>query len=434
MNKRLLKLIASALLLLPLGARADGDGIKAAVSASLSDEGTLWAGQQLTLNLDLKTTGFSFSNTHFNLPEIDGAFLMQIDTTTVKMTERIDGETWQIVRYPLALYAQQAGTLEIPAIDVRFASAAGFGSEATAFELQSEPLEINIGLPAGVKSGDLVVTTTSFTLEHSWQPNSTTYDSGDAVTLSVTRSAADVSAMLLPPLPVFRTEGLAAYPQAPEVSDQTDRGELTGVRTDSIIWVIEQPGAYDIPGIRFQWWDPANGELQQQIVPGISFAAAASAGTRDKPGPAVASSAQPVYFQFWLWALVAALLGVVAWVLLKRKTPAIALSSERSTFSQVHKACSSNNAAQAYAAIHTWFTFLPPPASGWAGPVTLKAFAESVNDVQLAAELEALQKAVISTGKEWQGGRLHRLLNNIRQQALRQKTVQSASRLAPLNP
>ena len=85
------------LLFMPL-AFAD-DELKANVVISIQQQGELWRGQQITLNLDLKTTGFSFSNTHFNLPEVSGAFLMQTDTTTIKLTENIDGKAWQIIRY-----------------------------------------------------------------------------------------------------------------------------------------------------------------------------------------------------------------------------------------------------------------------------------------------------------------------------------------------
>ena len=74
------------------------------------------------------------------------------------------------MRYPLALYPQTAGQLEIPPINVRFTTAAGFGSEEKAFEFQTEPLDLTVNLPPGAKPGDLVVTTTSFELDHDWQP------------------------------------------------------------------------------------------------------------------------------------------------------------------------------------------------------------------------------------------------------------------------
>jgi len=206
-------------------ASQDSD-VKAAIDIGIDSKRDMWMGQQLTINLDLKTTGFAFSNSHFDLPEVDGAFLMQTDTTTIKLSENRDGETWQIIRYPLALYPQTSGQLEIPPINVRFRTSAGFGSEEKAFELLTPPLQVNVKRPSGVKEGDLVITTTEFNLQHDWQPAVETARQGDALTLTVSRRVGDISAMLLPPLPVFRTNGLAAYPQAPEVNDKSDRGEM----------------------------------------------------------------------------------------------------------------------------------------------------------------------------------------------------------------
>ncbi len=81
-------------LLFPCCVIAQESGVKAGVAISIQQDQDIWAGQQVTLYLDLKTTGFSFSDSYFNLPEVPGAFLMQIDTTTVKATESVNGETW----------------------------------------------------------------------------------------------------------------------------------------------------------------------------------------------------------------------------------------------------------------------------------------------------------------------------------------------------
>jgi hypothetical protein len=143
-------------LLLPRIVFAEDGQVKAGVAVSIDESGDTWTGQQVTLNIDLKTTGLSFSNTHFNLPEISGAFLMQTDTTTIKLSETVDGESWQILRYPLALYPQRSGQLDIPPIDVRFSTASGYGSTGRSFEFQTQALQLTVKSPPGVKEGDLV--------------------------------------------------------------------------------------------------------------------------------------------------------------------------------------------------------------------------------------------------------------------------------------
>ena len=421
-------------LLLPLSVFAQDDDVKADVTISIQQDKETWAGQQVTVNLDLKTTGFSFSNSHFNLPELSGAFLMQTDTTTIKFSENINGETWQIIRYPLALYPQKAGQLEIPSIAVRFNTSARFGSTERAFEFQSEPLQLTVNLPPGVKEGELLVTTTSFELDHDWQPQSGTTQTGDAFTLTVSRRASDISAMLLPPLPVFRTEGLAAYPQTPEVNDKTNRGDLTGERIDSIIWVAEKPGSYNIPGIRFQWWDPQSLELKQQIIPGLNLdilpspTDETSADKIDKPGE---SDSNYLWFLIVLFATSA---SAFLWFRFKPSTEQHNVETEKSTFAILQKACKNNQPRQTHSALHAWLKWSSPALSSSSKIVTLSEFARICDDAQLSVELDHLQEALISSNNNWKGNNLLNSSRRIRQKISKQESVQFKAHLAPLNP
>lgn len=421
-----------ASLLLPISVTAQDDDIKTDVSISIERGQETWAGQQLTLNLDLKTTGFSFSDTLFNLPEVNGAFLMQTDTTTIKLSETIDGQDWQIIRYPLALYPQKAGELEVPPIDVRFSSSAGFGSAKKDFEFQSEPLALTVRQPPGAKPGDLVITTSSFELDHDWHPKSGGLRAGDATTLTVTRRADDISAMLFPPLPVFRAEGLAAYPQAPEVNDKTDRGDLTGERIDTIIWVVEKAGIYEIPGIRFQWWDPVSRQLKQQIVPGLSLDIPLSS-SNVSVADTTAGTGNALHLQLpILLILITGLLAIALWLRFGRKTGTEHLDDEKSAFTALQKACKSDQATSTHAAIHTWLGYTS--GSPEFRHTTLNEFARSANDPSLAANLEKLQEAIISPDGNWQGNELLVSLQGIRHKINAQKKVQLKTYLAPLNP
>ena len=434
MNRLFQSLTMATGLMIASSVCAQGDDVKANVELSIDRNQEIWMGQQVTLNLDLKTTGFSFSDTHFNLPEVSGAFLMQTDTTTIKLTEKIGGVDWQIVRYPFALYPQKAGRLEIPPIDVRFNTSAGFGSTQKAFEFQTSPLELSIALPPGVKEGDLVVSTSSFALDYNWQPTTGTAGPGDAFTLTVTRRADDISAMLLPPLPVFRNAGLAAYPQAPEINDKTNRGDLTGERIDKIIWVAEKPGQFDIPGIRFQWWDPLKRELEQQIVPGLSLDVLSS----PSDGPVSATPGEPAQgsrnqLRVLLLVLVVFLSGV-GWWQFRRKTQNRHPVTEKTAFADLQKACESNQAAATYAAIHAWLVFSSPANAMYSRSLTLGKFARIHKNEALTAELERLQEALVLEDKNWQGVKLLGSLQRVRRKLNKHETVRSKAPLAPLNP
>jgi hypothetical protein len=433
MSRHYLKLVLSLGLVFTHAVFAQDEAVKAEVAASIQQNTEIWAGQQVTLNLDIKTTGYSFSDTHFNLPEVSGGFLMQTDSTTIKLSENKADQDWQILRYPLALFPQKSGQLTIPPIDVRFSTSAGYGQPVEDFKFKTEPLELSVSLPPGVGQDELVVTTRSFQLDHNWQPETSIAKTGDAFTLTVTRRASDISAMLLPPLPIYRTDGLAAYPKAPEVEDKTNRGDLVGERVDSITWVVEKAGSYEIPGIRFQWWDPGKQELKQQIIPGIALEIVGPSADNntlsDDSSRAEARNLLP-----WLFLALAGIIAGVVWRKQRSNAGGKHLPDEKSMFADLQNACKGNQAGETLSAIYVWLSYCPAIPGKSSGSVTLSEFTQYANDEQLSGELQALQQVIISKSQNWNGDALLISLKRIRHRIKTQKIVQSKNHLAPLNP
>ena len=118
-------ILALTLLMISDGILAS-DNLQGEIRLQPAREGTVWVGQELELNLDLLSTGFSFGGQHFNLPEVSGAYLLQADSSTVKLSEQRDGETWQGLRYSLLLYPQREGQLSVPSFEVSFTASAGY--------------------------------------------------------------------------------------------------------------------------------------------------------------------------------------------------------------------------------------------------------------------------------------------------------------------
>jgi hypothetical protein len=290
---------------------------RAEVTLGPGGQGPFWTGEQLTLELDLSTPALSFSDIHFNLPEVPGALVLRTDTTTVKLSERRAGETWQVLRFPITLFPQRSGTLEVPAFEVRFQTLNGFGAEPVAHRLETAPLSFEIRQPPGVAPGQVVVTTSRLQLDASWDLAEDPLKPGDAVTLTVERQAMGLSAMLLPPLPVAEPEGLAAYPAEPDIDDRTNRGSLTGVRRDRVTWIVEQAGDYALPDILFRNWDPAREQLQTDRVEGVSFSAVAPPGQTDADaatrGTPASSPGKPDLLALLKVAIPIVLLALLGW-------------------------------------------------------------------------------------------------------------------------
>jgi hypothetical protein len=412
------------LMLATLSGAAGASGrLQGEIRFQAADQETHWVGQQQELYLELWTDGFSFAEQLFVLPEVKGGYLLQPDSSTVKLTETRDGQQWQGLRYTLLLYPQQGGKLQIPSFDVSFSARAGFGSEPASFRYSTPPLVIETRMPPGVEPGGLLVTTGAFSMDSSWAPNADSDGTvelkvGDAITLNVKRRAQDVPGMVFSPLPRLKIEGLGIYPATPQVNDRVNRGGLAGERTDSVTFICEKEGSYRIPEIRFQWWDPGREQLAEQRVESLELVVAASPVWA---GAAKASTAEDGRFSWKRVFVIVAilLLLILGWVAgvpwlrgLINEQRKRSEASEAWAYRKVVQACGSGNPVQAYNAISLWLGRVEPVRPG----MTLMGLAELSGKEEFKKEATALQERVASgLTKDWSGGRLAQLLAQSRE-------------------
>ena len=444
MNRKRLEfafLVMVGAMYLHSGCVSASEGPGGEIRFTAAREEASWVGQETPLYLELWTNGFSFRDQWFVLPEVRGGYLLQPDSTTVKLSENRAGVPWQGLRYTLLFYPQRAGRLEIPSFEVRFSAAAGFGSEPAQFSRATPSLTLESRLPPGADGGGLVVTTTSFTLNTAWSPlpeeeGPMPLKAGDAVTLQVERRARDVPGMVFAPLPRPSLDGLGVYPETAQVNDQVNRGELTGVRVDTVTYVCEREGRYTIPELRFQWWDPGRQLLSEQVVPALELEVTGN--------PAFATSGASGRIQVGSWFSMKSLVGLLllitamayfgpragrgiaaAWGRYRKEWEA----GEAWAFSEVKNACDSDSAQAAYNAMTVW---LGRWRTGRHGQTLTALAARSGND-ELKNEVLKLQRCVAEgSAGEWRGGKLRKLLIELRKRP--GQTLQRAEGLQSLNP
>ena len=439
---RSLSKLLLAFLCLAVASPASSAQVQGEVRLLAERQRASWLGQELELYLELWSDGFSFGEQLFVLPEVKGAYLLQADSSTVKLNENRAGEPWQGLRYTLLLYPQRAGRLEVPAFDVSFIARGAFGTEPVSFGFRTEPLLVEARLPPGAGGSRLMVTSTSFSMDASWKPQAPAdgplaLKVGDALTLEVSRRAQDVPGMVFPPLPDFVIPGLAVYPAAPQVDDRINRGSLTGSRSDSVTFVCETEGNYEIPELRFQWWDPVQEVMSEKVIPALQLRVETNPlyATRSE-----SSSARAIDWRTWALGLgglllvlyLAAVPGRQLWrrlVEYRKQQQSEKEAGEPWAFSEVQKACSQGSPAAAYRAINVWLSRLQGPGR----EVSLLQMAKASGDSALAREAEVLQGSLLSgSAGEWSGRELAQLLQKYRVQAKR--VVNHVEDLAPLNP
>lgn len=237
-----------------------------------------WVGQQTLLKIDvLAKDGWAQLKKVGDL-EIDGTYVMRLESQGTRLNEVIDGDSYTGQRYEFMIFAQRDGNLTLPAtvVDVEIARwGAGGGKNQQRMSLPV--VEFTARTPPGGEGLHGLVSTSSLTASQDWDPATEDTKVGDALQRSVTLHAADVSGMAFAPLQHTEIDGVGIYPGEPTVEDKFNRGDLSGTRIEKVTYVFERTGDVQIPALVFSWWNVRNSELQQVELPGRSLQVAAGA-------------------------------------------------------------------------------------------------------------------------------------------------------------
>jgi hypothetical protein len=404
--------------------------IESRVAASLDPVGPVWVGERVTLRVDLKTEGLSFRGQRIRLPEIPGALLLEDSVTTVMLSEQIEGETWQVLRYEYPIFLQRSGRVEIPPLEVEFSAMAGFGSEPESFRSKTPRLSLSARVPEGVANLRGLVTTSRFSVRVDLEPDPVGLRVGDALTRKIVRQAVDVTGMAFVPLPVADLPGIAVYDRSPEIAETRNRGEMTGSRTDSTTYVLQQPGSFVIPGFELQWWNPETRVLRSESVPDLEIEVEANpvlSGGPEKVDAALSTIRRRP-------GLVAAIgLGAIALVVwLRRRASDLKLrlehlraarrEGEPARYRALMRACRSNEPALAYNALMNWL-------NGHAEPEAV-----GLEEGGFALEVARVQGALIRGDRSWVGRPLAVAVRQARRDRRRRRESVARRKLVALNP
>jgi hypothetical protein len=214
--------------------------------------------------------------------------------------------------------------------------------------------------------------------------------------------------------PATAPEGIRVYVGQPQVTDHSERGQLTGERLDTITYLVQQPGLHELPAIRYDWWNPETEQLESKTLPAVSFTATAPPAPSPKPSPAR-----------WLAWLPVLILAAATIAFRQRLRSAIQRLRDRID-------PPSRRAARAF--LHACGRSDPDAAlSAWARFRSLER--DFTAPPELARQLDALFRTRFGPGPspaDWHGDDLSRAFRASRKADA--SHPRSAEQLPPLNP
>jgi hypothetical protein len=144
-----------------------------------------------------------------------------------------------------------------------------------AVALELRPIRFEGTIPAPASLLDPFLATSRLVLEQEVLGTVDELEVGDSIKRTITVRARDLPAMFIPPLfpDGASPSGLRAYPQSPVSQDLPgrDSDHTVGRRTESVTYVMEEPGDYTLPELDLRWWNRRTGRIETAEAPAISF-------------------------------------------------------------------------------------------------------------------------------------------------------------------
>ena len=259
-----------------------------------------WVGQKVVLHVDVLAKDGWAQLKKVTEVEVEGAYLLRLESQGTRLSETIDGDSYTGQRYDFMLFAQRDGKITVPPVPVDVEIKTWGADGGSRIERMSLPLvEFVTRTPPGAQGTRGLISTSNLSASQEWNPETESPVVGDAIKRRITLRAEDVSGMAFAPTLHNEMENLGIYPGEPTVDDKFARGDLTGTRVETVTYVVERAGDFELPSVELSWWNIDTQELQHIVLPGLALQVTG--------GPAVASQAN----ERSSWSALIALLVVV---------------------------------------------------------------------------------------------------------------------------
>ena len=345
--------------------------IDGAVSVHLVEKERRFISEEVVVKVDLRSTAFSIKDARIGLENSDDYIVIAPKSAIALETVDINDTQWQVVHYEYKIYPLHAGKIVITPIDITFKASMGYGQPDNNFTFLSDALILEVQVPEGVKKGDFVLSTESYSLESDISPkisetNSTKIKVGDAIEIKVTQEAQNVPDLLLRPFTFTKNEHFKIYRDEPLLKTEVLGSNTIATRRDSFTLVAFKEGNVSISSQTFIWWDPVNQVLHKEQTKALDFIVL--------PNPKHLVSDlkddEPKKQQSWAYAIIFGLLLILLvyrlypYIKIRKEQHKLAyMQSEKGRFEQLMLTLKGDDMTKSYTDLYHWLQIASPALS-----------------------------------------------------------------------
>lgn len=410
------RLLLLAALLFPAAAWTE-EPPRALVRIQADSGQSVWQGEKYSFYVELLSDTWFSGSPRFDLPDARAGILYKLQERPVLGSMALHGQTYTTQLHEFWFFPQVAGPVTVDEIAVHFSTAAPSGRAPQQHSLKTKPLTFEVRQIPGSSSGETLISTNHLEVRQNWQPQSPDSMVGDVFTRTIVMKADNLAGIFLPEIVPGNIEGISIYPEAPEVSDRTERGEATGIRKEMFTYLFEKEGNYVIEDIHLRWWNTAKEQIETIDLPGLKVKTTLNPNYQQPASGALVK--RDINLKLYTLLLAAVLIflyfGKQLMALLTFRLSRLQLQysqSEYALFRKLASSCSSNEPLDAYNSLYWWMKKRHPRHS-----LTISHLGEENDRKNLVQEIETLDGVLFrqkQNSSPWQGKKLLKELSILR--------------------
>ena len=353
-------------------------------------------------------------NVRYHHPHADDAIVFPLGEGRQYETT-VNGELYHVDEQQYAIFPQKSGPLLIvpPSLEaiVYVSTPKQIALRGRPVTLQVHPLPKQHTLQGWLPS-KLV------RLREAYDQPATTLVQGTTLIRTIHLQAQGLVAKLLPQLSFSTSKQFSAYPGTPETKNDIKQGELWGETTQTISYVLTEPGMVTLPAIKVPWFNVKTNQVEIAELPAKTIRVKVNQSTAkpsthvhvSSPSPRLsappASALRPILKQYGLWGMLS-VFGLSAAFFGYRNA-----RSRVNLLAAVRGACKANDPVQAREALLKWAKQSWPQAV----LLDLSDIAKLVNDDVFKTQLLLLSAALYASKSTslWQGQGLWAALQRLK--------------------
>lgn len=242
-------------------------------------------GQALIISIEVATDRWFAKGTSVQSFTLANVVMQANNIATINGTKRIKGQTWAMQTHEITIYPTLAGKYTLPALNIDV-SVNTEDNGIVSGVLSTPEADINITLPTELIGIDSFIVSPKVTLNINGQFDADkTYAVGEALTQTITITASDTPAMMIPEINLTSInevtnvkepnkatlDGISIYHKPAQIFDKANRGSLVGSRVESTTYIFEKPGHYILPERMIYWWNSQTNIREELLIPSSSW-------------------------------------------------------------------------------------------------------------------------------------------------------------------